>query len=276
MSNKPFPNPALAGEVVRIARLASDAIMAIYSRRELWAADAGGVLVASKADASPLTQADLAAHAVIVAGLQALTPEIPVVSEEDAASHARRRPTGDFWLIDPLDGTKEFLARRDEFTVNIALVRDGRAIFGVVDAPALDRLYWGGLGLGAFLLVDDEPAVAIRVADPDAGECLRVVASKSHLNDETQDFLSRLSRHELVQAGSSLKFCRIAEGTADIYPRLGPTCEWDTAAAQAIVEAAGGQVSTLTGEPLRYGKDDLLNPFFVAAAKPLAAYLGRP
>lgn len=274
MTATSLPDPSLVDAVIRIARQAGDAIMAIYAGRDGWEADGAGVLVARKADASPLTQADLAAHRVIVAGLQAATPAIPVVSEEDPDSHARRRPPEEFWLIDPLDGTKEFLSRRDEFTVNIALVRDGRAVFGVVHAPALDQLYWGGVGLGACRATGGAAAVPIRVAAPAA--TLRVVASKSHLNDATRDFLAGLPRHDLIQAGSSLKFCRIAEGEADIYPRLGPTSEWDTAAAQAVVEAAGGLVVTLAGEPLRYGKDDILNPSFVAAARPLAAFAKRP
>lgn len=258
------PNPPLVAAINHIARQAGDAIMAIYVGRDTWAADGADVLVARKVDTSPLTKADLAAHRIIVAGLQAVTPAIPVVSEEDSVSHTQRRPRGEFWLIDPLDGTKEFLSGRDEFTVNIALVRDGRTVFGVVYAPAIDQLYWGGAGLGAFRESGGRVVVVQVAAVPPA--ILRVVASKSHLNDATRDFLVGLPRHDLVQAGSSLKFCRIAEGEADIYPRLGPTCEWDTAAAQAVLEAAGGLVVTLAGEPLCYGKDDILNPSFVAAA----------
>jgi 3'(2'), 5'-bisphosphate nucleotidase len=182
---------------------------------------------------------------------------------------AHRLPIGDFWLIDPLDGTKEFLAKNGEFTVNIALVRNGKAVFGVVVAPALGQAYWGGDGLGAFREMDRQ-IEPIRVAKPVGAERpVRVVASKSHMNAETVEFISQLSTHELVQAGSSLKFCRVAEGAADIYPRLGPTSEWDTAAAQAIVEAAGGYVSKLDGSPLRYGKPEVLNAYFVASSAPL-------
>lgn len=272
MSEVAFPNATHVDAVVRIARQAGDAIMDVYSRRDLWDDQGGRGLFTQKADASPLTLADLAAHRVIVAGLRELTPEIPVVSEEDEGSHSWRKPVGEFWLVDPLDGTKEFIARRDDFTVNIALVRDGLAIFGVVYAPALNKLYWGGVGLGAFSVATGQSAVAIHVAVPNPGAALRVVASKSHLNPETEAFLARLPRHHLVQAGSSLKFCRIAEGTADVYPRLGPTCEWDTAAAQAVVEAAGGLVSTLAGDPLGYGKAEVVNPYFVAAAQPLTTF----
>jgi 3'(2'), 5'-bisphosphate nucleotidase len=168
------------------------------------------------------------------------------------------------WLIDPLDGTKEFIAHNGEFTVNIALIDQGRSVLGVVYAPAIDALYWGGAGLGAFRRVGTSTA-AIQVASHATDELCRVVASKSHLNAETQAFIDRLGPVSLVQAGSSLKFCRVAEGVADIYPRLAPTCEWDTAAAQAVLEGAGGVVLDLHGAPLRYGKPDVLNPSFIAA-----------
>jgi 3'(2'), 5'-bisphosphate nucleotidase len=258
---------SLVPEVLAIARQAGDAIMGVYAK--LLAADAAtlAVLVNHKDDGSPLTQADLLAHQTIATRLAALTPDIPVVSEEDTASLQYRKPTGTFWLVDPLDGTKEFLARNGEFTVNIALVQEGRATLGVVLAPALGLAYWGCPGAGAFK-EHNGLVQAIRVAVPaEAGSgLLRVLASKSHLNADTQAYLQQLGPHKLVQAGSSLKFCRVAEGSADIYPRLGPTCEWDTAAAQSVVEAAGGEVLELDGTPLRYGKPELLNPYFVAAA----------
>lgn len=247
---------------LNIAQEAGRAVMAIYS-----ATPGASSQVMQKADGSPLTQADLAAHQVIAQGLAGLTPDIPVVSEEDSASLAHRLPRGRFWLVDPLDGTKEFLARNDEFTVNIALVQDGVAVLGVVVAPALGLAYWGAMGLGAFRQ-SPRGTEAIRVASEQArsGRALRVLTSKSHMNAETQAFLHRLGPHELMQAGSSLKFCRIAEGRADLYPRLGPTCEWDTAAGQAILEAAGGHVSQLDRLPLRYGKPDVVNPHFIATA----------
>lgn len=262
--------PRMAAQVLDIAREAGVAIMAIYQAMCRNADDAHGVLVAFKSDDSPLTQADLFAHQLIAQKLTAWMPVIPVVSEECAQSLQFRQPSGAFWLVDPLDGTKEFLARNGEFTVNIALIQDGKAVFGVVVAPALGLAYWGGCGLGAFRAQEDrvEP---IRVTQPVAsGQPLRVVASKSHMNEETMQFIDRLGPHVVVQAGSSLKFCRVAEGAADVYPRLGPTCEWDTAAAQAIVEAAGGHVTRLDGTPLDYGKPDVLNPYFVASSVPLA------
>lgn len=266
----------LVAEVLEIAREAGVAIMNVYE--EMRGGSAGAkevkeVLVAYKADNSPLTRADLVAHQVISRGLAVLTPGIPVVSEEDEQSLKYRLPSGDFWLVDPLDGTKEFLAKNGEFTVNIALVRDGKTVLGVVVAPALGQAYWGGGGLGAFREIHNrvEP---IRVANSArADQPMRVVASRSHMNAETVEFIGQLGAHELVQAGSSLKFCRVAEGAADIYPRLGPTCEWDTAAAQAIIEAAGGHVSKLDGTPVQYGKPGVLNPHFVVSSTPLTDLL---
>lgn len=247
-------------EVGALAQAAGEAILERYQGGE-----AG--LVARKADESPVTMADLAAHRLLVEGLQRLAPSVPVVSEEDADSLRWRSPRQRFWLIDPLDGTKEFLARNGEFTVNVALVERGVSVWGVVVAPALGLRYWGGADYGAFRQ-EGESVRPLRVVLPDRGRALRVVASKSHLNAQTQAFISQLGQVELVQAGSSLKFCRLAEGEADLYPRLAPTCEWDTAAAQAVLEGAGGYVRDLDGNRLHYGKDEVLNPPFVAAVFP--------
>ena len=246
---------ALIEQLLPIARSAGDAIMAIYA--------SGSTEVQHKEDASPVTKADLAAHRVLAAQLPPLLPDCPVVSEEDAGSQAFRQQSGRFWLIDPLDGTKELIARNGEFTVNIALIVDGQSVLGVVYAPAMDAMYWGGLGLGAFRCVANEK-VAIKVSASEASSC-RVVASKNHLNDATQSFIERLGAVSLIQAGSSLKFCRVAEGAADIYPRLAPTCEWDTAAAQAVLEGAGGVVLDLYCQPLMYGKPNMLNTSFIAS-----------
>lgn len=249
--------------VLSLVRQAGAVIMQLYNGDDTrWE-------VTHKADNSLLTQADLAAHRVLAEGLQQLTPDIPVVSEEDAASQDLRSVSTQFWLIDPLDGTKEFVARNGEFTVNVALIEYGQPVLGVVFAPALNLVYAGGKHSGAFCERDGVRTL-IRVAA--WGETVRVVASKSHLNDETKQFIARLGAHELVQAGSSLKFCRVAEGSADIYPRLAPTCEWDTAAAQAVLEAAGGVVTTIDGAALVYGKPDVLNPSFVAASIPAARW----
>jgi len=245
----------LVKHLLPIARLAGDAIMAVYSR--------GMPEVQLKGDESPVTEADLAAHRLLATQLKPLLSDCPLVSEEDAGSLVHRQLRGLLWLIDPLDGTKEFIARNGEFTVNIALIEDGRCVLGVVYAPAIDALYWGGADLGAFRLRRGQ-TTAIKVAVSDPGKAARVVASKSHLNEETRSFIDRLGEVSLVQAGSSLKFCRVAEGEADIYPRLAPTCEWDTAAAQGVLEGAGGVVVDLQGRPLLYGKPNVLNPFFVA------------
>ena len=258
---------ALLPDVVALAEAAGADIMAIYN--------AGPTAVMHKADDSPLTAADLAAHVRIVAGLQQLTPDIPVVSEEGCVPDEGARTAPVFWLVDPLDGTKEFVARNGEFTVNIALIEQGRPVLGVVTVPAQNVSYWGSVGVGAYRRQAGEPqAQRLHVAVPrQAGRPLRVMASKHHFHEDTRTLIARMGAHELVQAGSSLKFCRIAEGAADVYPRLGPTCEWDTAAAQAVVDAAGGHVCTLQGEPLRYGKTEVLNPDFVVSAVPLAELL---
>jgi 3'(2'), 5'-bisphosphate nucleotidase len=259
---------ALAAQLRKLAEEAGRSILRIYEA----SASAGGAdgMVALKGDQSPVTQADLAAHRVICEGLARLTPDIPVVSEEHEAPQPHRCSTGAFWLVDPLDGTREFLARNGEFTVNIALVLDGEPVWGVVHAPVPGLMYWGGVGSGAFRGQGDrfEPIRVQPAVTP--GMRFRIVASKSHLNAETSRFIEALGCAELVQAGSSLKFCRVAEGSADVYPRLGPTCEWDTAAAQAVLEAAGGHVYDMAGARLRYGKADVLNPHFVASSVPLA------
>lgn len=252
--------------IVEIALGAGQAIMAIYD--DAHAGTGKGTPVFGKEDGSPLTLADLAAHRFIVEKLAALDASIPVVSEEDAASLVYRKPDGRFWLVDPLDGTKEFISGNGEFTVNIALIENGRPVLGVVYAPALDLMYWGTVGEGAWRRSAGRTE-AIRVSKAKPGtDPVRIVASRSHMNDQTMQLIGSLGEHALIQAGSSLKFCRIAENAADLYPRLGPTCEWDTAAAQAVVEAAGGAVTTLDGTPLTYGKPELLNPHFIAAAFP--------
>lgn len=243
------------------------AIMAIYKPYK--AGDTLDVGAIAKSDASPLTAADIAAHQVIQVGLCSLTPDISVVSEEDHEVSLDRSRLSTFWLVDPLDGTKEFLARNDEFTINIALIENGSPVLGVVYAPALDQLYWGGSAFGAFRDAAGTPE-RLRVALPlSSGGTFRVVASKSHLNAETLGFIQRLGSVNLIQAGSSLKLCRVAEGAADVYPRLAPTCEWDTAAAQAVVEGAGGCVVDTAGKPLVYGKADVLNPSFIVSSVPL-------
>ena len=268
----------LTSAACEIARNAGKAILEVYAHADTVA----GKNIQHKADSSPLTEADLRAHHVIARALQLLTPNIAIVSEEDDASHAHRIASGEFWIIDPLDGTKEFIARNGQFTVNIALVRQGMPVIGVVYAPVLDELFWSepdmnssagssaNVNMRALSHIQNQTHV-IRVSTPrqQLGKPVRVLASRNHMNEQTQEFIRALGAHELVQAGSSLKFCRIAQGLADCYPRLGPTCEWDTAAAQAVLEAAGGFVRTLNGERLLYGKSEVLNPSFVASAWPI-------
>lgn len=260
-------------EAISIAVEAGRAILGIYDTYVNGAAEAAGIQV--KSDQSPLTKADLAAHELISERLGDLTPDIPVVSEENNQSDIYRKPIGRFWLVDPLDGTKEFIACNGEFTVNIALIENGKPLWGVVYAPVLDRLYYGGRGLGANLKIGTEIQPLEVSPPPELGGFWRVVASKSHMNLETQAFIDRLGETDLVQAGSSLKLCRVAEGAADIYPRLGPTCEWDTAAAQAVVEGSGGVVHDLQGQPLQYGKLEVLNPSFIVAAHACLLESGR-
>lgn len=268
-----FISPEAVSETIKtIALHAGQEIMAVYEQM-----DHG---IQTKPDQSPLTLADTRAHTCIVQGLSGAFPDIPVVSEEDEGSWLHRHASSAFWLVDPLDGTKEFISRSGDFTVNIAYVDQGVARFGVVYAPALNTLYWGGPGWGAWreeatgqvtvLTVQAEPDTGT-IDSPKCSKPLRVVASKSHLNDETRAFIDKLGHVELVQAGSSLKFCRIAENQADVYPRLAPTCEWDTAAAQAVLEGAGGVVLDTQGQRVCYGKPDILNVHFIAARNRMCA-----
>ncbi|CAH0168668.1 3'(2'),5'-bisphosphate nucleotidase CysQ [Roseomonas sp. CECT 9278] len=233
----------LAAAFAAIAQDAGARIMAFY----------GAAGVQAKADGSPLTQADLAAHDAILAGLAAACPDLPVVSEEDAA-RAGTAPDGPFILVDPLDGTREFISGNGEFTVNIALIDAGAPVAGVVLAPALGRMWVGVQGAGAAASgPDGAPQRPILVRAP-APPGLVAVASRSHRDAETESFLAGLPIAGLRSVGSSLKFCLVAEGEADVYPRFGPTMEWDTAAGQAVLEAAGGRVVCPDGTPFRYGK----------------------
>jgi 3'(2'), 5'-bisphosphate nucleotidase len=247
--------PALMAQVVRLAQRAGDAILSVYSEQ---------FEVTHKTDQSPLTEADLRSHDILLQGLRALTPDLPVLSEEDSdIAFEQRRQWQRYWLVDPLDGTKEFVSRNGEFTVNVALIEDHVPVLGVVHVPVTGTTYTGQAGVGAFRLVDGEQAQQLHVRTP-AATPLRIVGSRSHRGDSLDRFLPRLEPYEIVAVGSSLKFCLVAEGSADFYPRLGPTSEWDTAAAQAVVESAGGVVVTTDGERLRYNtKPELLNPHFL-------------
>ncbi len=237
-----------------IARAAGDEIMTVYAQ---------DFNVIQKADASPLTQADLVAHRCIVSKLPALDARLPILSEESAdIAWSERRNWSRYWLVDPLDGTREFVKKNGEFTVNIALIENGEPILGVVYAPVIDWMLVGGRGFGAHWHKAGNSGIAT-VAESVVP--LRVAASRSHRDEKTQGYLDRIGSVDTFGIGSSLKFCKIATGEIDLYPRFGPTSEWDTAAAQAVLEAAGGGVFALDGRPLLYNtKESLLNPHFIA------------
>ncbi|NJC27816.1 3'(2'),5'-bisphosphate nucleotidase CysQ [Neolewinella antarctica] len=252
----------LARTVGEIARKAGAEILRIYETEDFG--------VEMKSDDSPLTKADKAANDVIEAGLKALEFQAPIVSEEgtkEEMSYATRSQLTRFWLVDPLDGTKEFIKRNGDFTVNIALIESGRPVLGVVFTPVTDELFYSAPGKGAFEVskrgAEPKRIAAATYTLQDVN--LKVVASRSHLNQETQDFIARFDRPELVQRGSSLKIIELARGNAHVYPRLAPTMEWDTAAAHAILlEANGKMVDDGTGKELRYNKEVLRNPSFIA------------
>lgn len=259
----------LREEVIALAQDAAAAILGIYDSE---------FAVEHKDDDSPLTAADLAAHRCIVEGLARITPDIPVLSEESAHEVAttERRQWRRLWLVDPLDGTREFVKRNGEFTVNIALIEDGVAVFGVVQAPVTGVLWHGGATLGAFRR--EHGAETVLRARAPASAPYRVAASRSHRDSRTQAFIERMGDVEPIGLGSSLKFCRIADGGMDVYPRFGPTNEWDTAAGQCVLEGAGGAVFDPQGRPFRYNQREvLLNGDFIAlgdASLPWRRWLG--
>ena len=228
---------------------------------------ARGFVISRKADFSHVTEADNAAEAIIAGGLRAAYPEIPVVAEEEAAGGRVTEPSPCFWLVDPLDGTREFTSGSDDFAVNVGLVRNGRVVLGAVGVPATGEMFGGIVGQGAWKRLNGvQTPVIARVPPP---EGLTVLASRHHGSGTQLDaFLAGKKVAKLINFGSSLKFCRLAEGIADLYPRFGRTMEWDTCAPQAVLEAAGGSVCTLDGAPLRYGKPGWENPHFVCGGRP--------
>ena len=250
---------SLAGALMPVVKRAATAIMRIYG---------GDFAVERKDDDSPLTLADLESHTIIADGLRQLTPGVPVLSEESAqAPWTERQQWPELWVVDPLDGTREFIKRNGEFTINIALVRRHEPVLGIVAAPAQQLTWWGAAGSGAFRRRFGGVDTPIRVSPPRSP--LRIVGSRSHNSARTEAFCATLGPTTVAGVGSSLKFCRIAEGEADLYPRFGPTSEWDTAAGQALLEAAGGQVTRLDGRRLRYNcRESLLNGDFVAFSDP--------
>lgn len=264
ISSKTFDS--LLSALIPVCHEAGDAIMEIFKR--------GEVAVRHKRDASPVTEADEAAEAIILSALKKLAPGVLVVAEECASRDGL--PTGqyeEFFLVDPLDGTREFISKRDAFTVNIALIQNRRPVLGLVYAPARDALYYGSIGSGAYKIDSTDGAphqITVRTVDP-----LRpaIVASRSHRDAKTDAYLENYPGAKLISIGSSLKFCLVAEGLADLYPRLGPTMEWDTGAGHAVLAAAGGEVFDSGGKPFLYGKEGFKNGFFIArgdAAIPIA------
>lgn len=251
------PCTELLEALLPVVRDAGALIMKVY---------ATDFAVRGKDDASPVTEADERAEALILPALARLTPDIPIVAEEEVAAGRIPQVGKRFWLVDPLDGTKEFISRNGEFTVNVALVEDGNPVLGVVFAPALDRLFAGFVGHGAFVEEGGtRRSIAVRTPPPDG---LTVVASRSHGDAAALDaFLAGRKVAALRSAGSSLKICLVASGEADLYPRLGRTMEWDIAAGHAVLSAAGGHLTELDGRPLDYAKPDFANPFFVAAGR---------
>jgi 3'(2'), 5'-bisphosphate nucleotidase len=253
-----FPLQEWLPQVIMIARETGEEILHYYNGER-------DCEVMEKPDTTPLTEADLAANGVVVESLELLTPEIPVLSEEsDIPPFEVRQSWETYWLVDPLDGTLEFIHHNGEFSVNIALIHRQEPILGVIYAPVDDLLYYASRGHGAYKRVENQPprAIRCRALDP---ECLTIASSRSYASPAVQAFITKLGHHELIIKGSSLKSCLVAEGLADLYPRLGPTSEWDTAAAQCVVEEAGGRITDTQMRPLRYNtKESLLNPqFFV-------------
>lgn len=250
-------NVNLLTEVIGVAKRAGEKILSVYNRE---------FSVTEKDDRTPLTEADMLAHECIVAGLTALTPDVPILSEESGdIPYTERQHWQRYWLVDPLDGTREFIKRNGEFTVNIALIEGHNSVLGVIYVPVQALSYYAARGQGAYKQADDGQALRIS-CQPWRGGKVKVAGSRSHRGHSLDGMLANLGDYEIISMGSSLKSCLVAEGSAHIYPRFGPTSEWDTAAAQCVVEEAGGRLTELSLAPLRYNtKASLLNPWFLVA-----------
>lgn len=252
----PFDLKPILKEIVSLSRQASVKILEIYDR---------DFKVDFKDDESPLTEADIASHRCLIGGIKDLALSFPIISEEavELVTFEQRKIWPTYWLIDPLDGTKEFIKRNGEFTVNVALIHEHKPILGVVYVPVKDQCYFASLELGAFKQVGNETPIPIKVREHVVGK-INVVGSRSHKTGGLADFVERLGEYNLISMGSSLKLCLVAEGVADVYPRIGPTSEWDTAAAHCVVEQAGGSVTDIDGNRLLYNtKESFLNPHFL-------------
>lgn len=247
----------LLDPVIQVAYQAGKAIMEVYD---------AGFSIEEKSDHTPVTEADMAANKIIEAGLKELTPHLPILTEEaKPTSYTERKTWARYWLIDPLDGTREFIKRNGEFTVNIALIDGEESVMGVVYAPVIGVLYYAAKGQGAYKQNSTNEPKPIHVNEKCSGKTV-VACGRSHPTEEIKNFLSNLGEHEIIRVGSALKSCMVAEGKADLYPRLGPTSEWDTAAAQCVVEEAGGAITDTEMKRIRYNtKEDLLNPHFFVA-----------
>lgn len=247
----------LLDPVIQVAYQAGKVIMELYD---------AGFSVGQKSDHTPVTEADMAANHVIETRLKELTPHLPILTEETKpTSFAQRQTWQRYWLIDPLDGTREFIKHNGEFTVNIALIDGDEPVMGVVYAPVMGVLYFAAKGQGAFKQESTNKPQAIHVRDKCSGKTV-IACGRSNPSKEINTFLANLGEYKIIRVGSALKSCLVAEGTADLYARLGPTCEWDTAAAQCVVEEAGGAITDTNMQRLRYNtKDDLLNPHFFVA-----------
>ena len=256
-------NDDLISGVIDIARQAGLAIMEVYKTK--FDIDTKEEKRSDGIYRSPITEADKRAHIIIMEGLKKLTPDIPLISEEgQEISFEARSKWGVYWLVDPLDGTKEFIKKNNEFTVNIALLENNQPVFGVVFAPALDILYWGSTGRGAFKTISRNSQTPVSV-NSQLSDPVQIAGSRSHPSIKMNDFTSQFKKYEVKPMGSSLKICLVADGSVHFYPRLGPTMEWDTGAAHAVLRAAGGEIIKYgTYEPLEYNKRNLLNPEFIA------------
>ena len=252
-------NQTLIENLIQISKNAGDAIMDIYETK---------FDVDIKSDQSPLTKADLLSNKIICSYLKKITPEIPVLSEESSdVQYERRSKWSEYWLVDPLDGTKEFIKRNGEFTTNIALISENRPVLGIIHVPVSNETYWGSKETGSYHLNGDSLSNKKKISvSKEKNDCLRIVSSRSHPTGELKILLQKLGKHKLVSMGSSLKFCLIAKGEADCYPRLGPTCEWDTAAGEIIAESAGANIVNLSNKMIRYNqKESYLNPHFLVS-----------